>query len=95
MNLVLFSRCWCFLVLFQVVAANVKRAPPWMYDRFYAASETPVLARAIGSDSTGKSALRTLLRYYMDMDSQIRANAAGADDELIASAAEDALTLLY
>lgn len=50
-----------------------------MYDHVFAASEKPVLARAIESDSAGKSAIGTLLSYYADMESKIRGS-VGPDD---------------
>lgn len=43
-----------------------------MYKLFFAASEKPVLARAIESDMAGKLALRTLLRYFAKLDATVR-----------------------
>lgn len=50
-----------------------------MYEHIHAASEQPVLARAIKSDSTGKSAPRPLLNYYAETDVKIR-TAVGIED---------------
>lgn len=73
MSIALVSRCVFFFVSLQIVVAQVKRGPSWMYDHVYAASEKPVLARAIESNRAGKSALRTLLDYYEEMDAKIGA----------------------
>lgn len=91
---ILFCGC-CFFVLFQVVAANVKRAPAWMYDRFFAASETPVLARAIASKKESKSALRTLLSYYEDIDAQMRAAVTPDEYELDPDGADHYFPMFY
>lgn len=54
-----------------------------MYDRFYAASDKPVLASAIASHSAGKSALRSLLRYYADIDRKMQDAAVIDGDDVV------------
>lgn len=66
-------------LLDNVAAAEVKRADEWMYDRLFAASGRPLLKRAIEADREGKTALTALLRYYEDMDGEIRATTSEED----------------
>lgn len=71
----------CLLVATSTAQTPGKeKAAPWMYGRIFAASDKPVLARAIGSDSTGKAAFRTLLNYCTDMEANMNRFRATAGD---------------
>lgn len=61
---------WTLLLVSLFIGAEArKKAPEWMYNRMFAASEKPVLRRAIQSDKDAFQGFKTMVHYYENMAS--------------------------